>query len=141
MNHTRDTLHWESYDGRKILIKDLEVRHLVNILNHIAEANANAALDGVEAYSDWIVQLLVSEAELRVMAGWAENIGIPRLNEDGTWGLINQTPQERAIEDAKTALHIREMAKPKNQRLSKSELYTELHKIQRLTAPEMCEKT
>jgi len=126
-NLTRDNLKWESYDGRKILVKDLEVRHLVNILNHVKETNEAGPAN---PYPPRVVCILEAEGDLRIMAGWAKDIGIPRRNDDGTWELINQTADEKAIEDARTALHKAELAKSKGKRLSPLELQHKLKDLQ-----------
>jgi len=140
-DYNRDTLTWGSYDGRETLIKDLDVRHLVNILNHITDSNVEASAEGVSpAYSTRLCQLLETEAEIRIMTGWAANIGIPRQNEDGTWALINQTKAEKVLEDTKTAMHQKAMKdqETKNQRLNPLELIRQSIKIQQLTTAEMC---
>ena len=67
------------------------------------------------------------------MVGWAKNIGIPRKNEDGTWELINQTAHEKAVEDAKTAIHHAGMMKAQAGKLSTSELFQHLQQIQQLS--------
>lgn len=126
IQRNRENLQWESYDGRQTLIKDLEVRHLVNILNHVKETNE--ASPGT--YPELVVRILEAEGELRIMAGWAKDIGIPRKNEDGTWELINQTADEKAIEWAKTQLHQAQIAEAKNKRLSPQELQHKLKDIE-----------
>ena len=100
--YTRDDTFWESYDGRQILIKDLKVRHLVNILNWIRIKNGEGA---GPKYSVGLCQLLEAEAELRTMVGWAKNKGIPRKLDDGKWVVINQTHIEKAVEDIKSLYH------------------------------------
>ena len=100
--HDRNITRWESYDGRQILIKDLEVRHLVNILNWAAEKNISK---GRTIYSDGLCQLLANEAELRIMRGWAKDVGIPRKLDDGTWTVVNQSRIEKAISDIKSTYH------------------------------------
>jgi len=133
----RAETHWESYDGRKILIKDLEVRHLVNILNHMATANET---DGGGWYTAELIAFMTLESELRIMVGWAANIGIPRQNEDGTWALINQTSAEKELEDAKTAMHQDAMKRQeiKEQRLTNAKVRRQSIKIQQLTMAEIC---
>jgi len=125
--YNRDTLHWESYDGRKTLIKDLDVRHLVNILNHVKESNE---ISQQEIYPPVVCRLLETEGVLRIMTGWAEDIGIPRKNEDGTWELINQTATEKAREDAITAIHKNAMAKKQT---TNAELFANIHHNQQLS--------
>ena len=104
--HNRDTLHWESYNGRKILIKDLEVQHLVNILNHIQQANEST---GRDVYGQEVLVLMEAEAELRIMIGWASNKGIPRKTDNG-WIVINQSPAAVAIENLRTFYHKQKLA-------------------------------
>lgn len=103
--YDRNVTIWGSYDGREILIKDLEVRHLVNILNHIKEINE--ASPG--AYEPELYALMVAEAELRIMVGFAKNKGIPKRLEDGTYTLINRVITEKAIDDAKSLMHKQKM--------------------------------
>ena len=104
----RNKTRWTSYDDRAILVKDLEVRHLVNILNHIKESNERL---GRPAYGEDITNLLIAEAKLRIVAGWAENKAIPKQREDGTWEVINQTAKEKARGDVLTAAHQMQMQK------------------------------
>jgi len=124
--YSRDTLHWESYEGRKTLIKDLDVRHLINILNHVKESNE---VSQREIYPPVVCRLLETEGVLRIMTGWAEDIGIPRKNEDGSWELINQTAHEKAVEEALTLVHKKAMAK---QQTSRAELIANIHHNQQL---------
>ena len=98
----RGDTHWESYDGRKILIKDLEIRHLVNILNWVKETNDGHDCD---IYPPAVCQLLQDEAQLRVMRGWAANKGIPKQLDNGEWVVVNQTFTEQLIEDVKSLIH------------------------------------
>ena len=101
--YDRDITTWTSYDGRETLVKDLDVRHLVNILNHIIEANGKCK--DVNAYPSHLNEFLTGEARYRIMTGFAANIGIPKQLDDGTWTVVNQTPEEKRIEDELTAMH------------------------------------
>ena len=98
----RNVTRWEAYDGRQILIKDLPVRHLVNILNWARTTNDK---HGNTIYSDGLCQLLADEAEFRIMTGWAKDVGIPRKLDDGSWTVVNQTRIDKAIEDMKSLYH------------------------------------
>ena len=98
--YDRDITTWTSYDGRETLIKDLEVRHLVNILNHILASNVVDM-----CYPDHLYKFLAGEAKYRIMIGFAANMGIPKQLDDGTWTVVNQTPEEKRIEDELTAMH------------------------------------
>jgi len=102
----REETFWGSYDGREILVKDLKVRHLVNILNHIIKSNKTDPT----SYSFAVFQLIEAEAALRIIGGFAENRAIPRKLPNGTYVLTNQTTAEKAIEDAKTATHNQKLA-------------------------------
>ena len=99
--YDRDIATWTSYDGRETIVKDLEVRHLVNILNHMIECNK----DGKAGYPNHLYEFLAGEARYRVMTGFAANIGIPKQLDDGTWTVVNQTAEEKRIEDELTAMH------------------------------------
>jgi hypothetical protein len=100
--HNRNWTTWRTYDDRDILIKDLSTRHLVNILNWIKETNEQA---GFEAYEHSLYEFLEGEARLRIMQGFAENKGIPKKLDDGTYVVANRTPKEAAREDAESAVH------------------------------------
>ena len=98
----RATTFWESYDDRKTLIKDLPVRHLVNILNWIKKSNEETA---GTAYSPEICYILEAEAEIRVLKGFAANEAIPKKLKGGTYIVINQSLADKAIEYCKTLFH------------------------------------
>jgi hypothetical protein len=100
--HNRDWTTWRTYDDRDILVKDLSTRHLVNILNWIKETNENA---GWEAYDHYLYEFLEGEAQYRIIQGFAGNTGIPMKQDDGTWTLVNRTPEEKAKDDAETEKH------------------------------------
>ena len=125
-DYDRNVTRWEAYDGRQILIKDLEVRHLVNILNWIKKTNKE---HGRAVYTDGLLHLMEAEADLRVMLGWAKNKGIPRKDADGWWEVINQTRIEKAIEDAKTLFHRWGVKKKKKLKSLKSIAYSTGKKV------------
>jgi len=95
-------MYWTSYDGREILIKDLSVRHMVNILNWMTKANTTVRAG---SYSPAVINLIENEAKIRIMRGWAANKGMPRQLPDGNWIVINQTFLQRTTENIKTMYH------------------------------------
>lgn len=85
---------WGSADGRLIKVKDLEIGHLVNILNWI--------LDNPLGYDIGVYHLMVKEAEYRRLVQFAGNGPWPEFVES-RWvlkdpvtgsGFLTPPPQE-----------------------------------------------
>jgi len=74
----RDTL-WGSSDGRETPIKDLQIDHLVNILNWI--------IDRPRQYPPDLYGLIVQEAQYRKTIQFAAGEPIPYQADDGRWYL------------------------------------------------------
>ena len=100
--YNRDTSTWKSCDGRDTLIKDLSTRHLVNILNWIRE---DSQYHGRSTYSDDLYCFLEGEAQYRILLGFVANKGIPKKLKDGSYIVVNQTIQEKLVEDAKSLFY------------------------------------
>ena len=74
----RDTL-WGVADGRQIKIRDLELSHLVNILNWVR--------DRPRQYAAELYPLLEQELELRRLLQFSQGGQIPFKGTEGTWQL------------------------------------------------------
>ncbi len=87
----RDITTWGSYDGRKVLVKDLDTPHVVNILNWIKNS-----MDKSESqYSLALYQLFEDEAAIRMLEGFADNKPYPRKQKDGYYKLSNVTRHQQ----------------------------------------------
>ena len=67
--HNRDQV-WRSADGRRIVIKDMELGHLVNVINWI--------LDNSNSYPNSILKTMVAEANYRKLILFAEGRDYPQ---------------------------------------------------------------
>lgn len=79
MTHDRERT-WRTADGRGIKVKDMELSHLVNVINWIN--------DNKDSYPTGILKLMVSEAKYRQTFLFADGKEYPQLI-DGRWKLIN----------------------------------------------------
>ena len=79
--YDRNTTHWESADGSLYIIKDLEISHLVNILNWVKQHPKN--------YGFGLFSFLEEEAKLRKMIAFSENTPYPFKLESGFYKLVN----------------------------------------------------
>ena len=88
MSHTefRET-EWGTADGRRIKIKDMELGHLVNVLNWVHDHN----------YSDRIRASMIAEAEYRRLTLFAEGKPYPREVE-GRWMIYDVATKQHIIE-------------------------------------------
>ena len=85
---------WGSQDGRKTPIKDLDIGHLVNILNWVKARPT--------AYPGELYPMLVQEANYRKMMQFVAGDQIPRLGEDGLWYLTDSTTGDLVTPQSKT---------------------------------------
>ena len=76
-------LIWKSTDGRRVMIKDLAIDHLVNILNWV---KARPTVYPADLYP-----MLEQEANYRKMVQCSVGEQIPSLGKDGLWYLIDGT--------------------------------------------------
>jgi hypothetical protein len=91
---------WCTADGRSIQIKDMELGHLVNVLNWVHDNN--------RSYSDSVRGDFIKEAEYRKVLLFAEGKSYPS-EVDGSWKIIDpetglgsiQKPPEDYIEAVK----------------------------------------
>ena len=67
--HNRDKL-WRTADGRSIAVKDMELSHLVNVLNWI--------LDNSDSYPRSVLTLMTAEANYRKLFLFAEGKEYPQ---------------------------------------------------------------
>lgn len=79
MTHDREKT-WRTADGRGIMVKDMELSHLVNVCNWVH--------DNELSYTPTIRDLMVAEAKYRQLILFAEGKEYPQL-VDGRWKIIN----------------------------------------------------
>jgi hypothetical protein len=104
--YNRDTTGWHTYDGREVLIKDMDVRHLVNVINWCKHRDLEAQESHARLqYGDELIAFLEEEAKLRRLRGFANNEPIPKKLETGFYELENETPEEKRISDEITKFH------------------------------------
>ena len=88
MTHNRDKV-WRTADGRGIPIKDMQLGHLVNVVNWV--------IDNRESYTKTILDLMVAEANYRKLILFAE--GKPYPQKVGKrWKIIDPVTGEGSIE-------------------------------------------
>lgn len=73
-------IEWGSADGRRVKIKDMDIGHLVNVLNWVH--------DHALRYPDRTREQFVAEAEYRRLFDFAERKPYPGL-VDGRWQVID----------------------------------------------------
>lgn len=88
MTHNREKT-WHTADGRSIMIKDMELSHLVNVCNWVH--------DNHEVYSQSVRDLMIAEAKYRQVFLFAEGQEYPQL-VDGKWQIINPQTGKGRIE-------------------------------------------
>ena len=79
---------WGAADGRCIKIKDLELSHLVNIINWVHDHHSK--------YPDSVRKGMVAEAEYRKLGLFAEGKAYPR-KVDGKWKVYDPETKECVI--------------------------------------------
>lgn len=77
--HDRDKV-WRTADGRGIPVKDMQLGHLVNVINWV--------LDNPESYPRSILTLMVAEANYRKLFLFAEGKDYPQ-QVGRRWKVIN----------------------------------------------------
>lgn len=88
MTHDRETT-WRTADGRGIPVKDMELGHLVNVVNWI--------LDNRESYRQSVLDLMVAEADYRKVFLFAE--GKPYPQKVGKrWKIVDPQTGKGSIE-------------------------------------------
>ena len=89
MSHEEDRLfEWRSADGRRIKICDMELHHLINVINWIG--------DNAEKYPDYILPIMTTEAKYRQTLLFAQGKEYPQLV--GTrWKLVDPVTGEGKI--------------------------------------------
>lgn len=80
---------WGCADGRRIKIKDMELGHLVNVINWVHDHRAK--------YSDNIRANMIAEAEYRKLALFAESKPYPR-EVNGRWMIYDVKTKQNIIE-------------------------------------------
>ena len=79
---------WGTADGRRVTLKEMELGHLVNVLNWVHDHNA--------LYGDRIKEYLIKEAEYRRVFDFAANK--PYAGQiNGRWKVIDPTTGEGSI--------------------------------------------
>lgn len=78
---------WGAADGRRIKIKDMDLGHLVNVINWVHDH---------PHYPNSIREGMVAEAEYRKLSLFAEGKAYPR-KVDGKWTIYNPETKECAI--------------------------------------------
>jgi hypothetical protein len=79
MSHNREKT-WRTADGRSIAVKDMELSHLVNVVNWVHDNHIS--------YGQGIRDLMVAEAKYRQVLLFAEGKEYPQI-VDGKWKIIN----------------------------------------------------
>jgi hypothetical protein len=79
---------WRSADGRQIKIKDMDIGHLVNVINWV--------IDNKNSYPDSIRDLMVAEAQYRQLTLFAEGKAYPQ-RIDNRWVLIDPVTGKKGI--------------------------------------------
>lgn len=102
--YDRNTTPWSSYDGRQTLIKDLDTRHLVNVINHCKQHDSTGSS---VSYGADFINFIEGEANYRVMKNFTANEGIPHQQEDGYWTVINLSDEEAEEYKLETEFHNR----------------------------------
>ena len=72
---------WGTADGRRVQLKDMEIGHLVNVLNWVHDH------DGL--YSDRVKAALIKEAEYRRIFAFAEGQSYPMISNTGRWEVLD----------------------------------------------------
>lgn len=72
---------WGTADGRRVQLKEMEIGHLVNVLNWVHDH------DGL--YSDRVKAALIKEAEYRRIFAFAEGLPYPMISNTGRWEVID----------------------------------------------------
>ena len=83
---------WTSYDGREVLIKDLDTAHFVNMLNWV-KTNMKEGY-----YSQDFMDFLEVEANIRILEGFAAGAAFPRKLKTGYWELANLTRLRKFVD-------------------------------------------
>lgn len=79
MTHDREKT-WRTADGRSIMLKDMELSHLVNVVNWVS--------DNEISYTRSIRDLMIAEAKYRQLILFTEGKEYPQL-VDGKWKIVN----------------------------------------------------
>jgi len=81
MSHELDRERWwRTADGRSIPIKDMQLGHLVNVINWVH--------DNPESYTTEMLDIMIAEARYRQVRLFAEGKAYPQL-VDGAWRIID----------------------------------------------------
>lgn len=77
--HNREKI-WRTADGRGIAVKDMQLGHLVNVINWIA--------DNRDSYPSGILNVMIAEAKYRQTFLFAEGKAYPQLMGK-TWKIVD----------------------------------------------------
>lgn len=77
--HNREKI-WRTADGRGIAVKDMELGHLVNVINWIS--------DNRDSYPSGILNTMIAEAKYRQTFLFAEGKAYPQLMGN-TWKIVD----------------------------------------------------
>jgi len=81
MSHELDRERWwRTADGRSIPIKDMQLGHLVNVINWVH--------DNPESYTTEMLDIMIAEARYRQVRLFAEGKPYPQL-VNGAWRLVD----------------------------------------------------
>jgi len=81
MSHELDRERWwRTADGRSIPIKDMQLGHLVNVINWVH--------DNPESYTKEMLDIMIAEARYRQVRLFAEGKAYPQL-VNGAWRIID----------------------------------------------------
>ena len=80
---------WGTADGRRVKLKDMDVGHLVNVLNWVHDH------DGI--YGDRIKSYLKQEAEYRRIFAFAESQPYPMISNTGRWEVMDPNTGQGSI--------------------------------------------
>ena len=87
MSHDREVT-WRSADGRQVKVKDMDIGHLVNVINWVT--------DNKDSYPASVRVQMEAEAEYRQLTLFAEGKAYPQLVK-GRWVLIDPVTGKKGI--------------------------------------------
>lgn len=77
--HNREKI-WRTADGRSVAIKDMQLGHLVNVINWI--------IDNRESYPRSVLELMIAEAKYRQLSLFSEGKPYPqKMGKD--WKIVD----------------------------------------------------
>ena len=88
MSYNREAT-WRTADGRDVLVKDMDLGHLVNVINWVA--------DNPFTYPRQVLDLMIAEANYRKLILFAEGKEYPQL-VGSSWKIIDPQTGKGSIQ-------------------------------------------